>query len=160
MLIAHPGALASQWIPADPTLWKVENFRQFLEARKSLLAAEVNQRMEDLLSPLFMEQIAASLSTCQSTGMTPTEVCLQPRSFLCANAIGSIQPRCGMFTMNGLSRFASAASGYFLCGTQTYVVGVRQQRRLEARFEHRSNVQVANKFSRRKEYRAIPPRGQ
>jgi hypothetical protein len=46
---AHPGALASQWIPDDPKLWKVGNFRDFLEARKELLAAEVNKRMEDLL---------------------------------------------------------------------------------------------------------------
>jgi len=46
---AHPGALASQWIPADPALWKIENFREFLEARKVLLAAELNRRMEDLL---------------------------------------------------------------------------------------------------------------
>jgi hypothetical protein len=46
---AHPGALASQWIPMDAGLWKIENFRQFLEARKSLLAAEVNRRMEELL---------------------------------------------------------------------------------------------------------------
>jgi len=46
---AHPGALASQWIPTDPVLWKIENFRDFLEARKALLAAEVNKRMEDLL---------------------------------------------------------------------------------------------------------------
>jgi hypothetical protein len=46
---AYPGALASQWIPSNPELWKIENFREFLEARKSLLAAEVNQRMEELL---------------------------------------------------------------------------------------------------------------
>ena len=46
---AHPGALASQWIPSDPALWKIENFRDFLEARKALLAAELNRRMEDLL---------------------------------------------------------------------------------------------------------------
>ena len=46
---AHPGALASQWIPPDPALWKMENFREFLEARKALLAAELNRRMEDLL---------------------------------------------------------------------------------------------------------------
>lgn len=46
---AHPGTLASQWIPMDPALWKVENFRDFLEARKALLADEVNQRMEELL---------------------------------------------------------------------------------------------------------------
>jgi hypothetical protein len=46
---AHPGALASQWIPSDPALWKMENFRAFLEARKVLLAAELNRRMEELL---------------------------------------------------------------------------------------------------------------
>lgn len=46
---AHPGALASQWIPNDPRLWRMENFRDFLEARKQLLAAELNRRMEDLL---------------------------------------------------------------------------------------------------------------
>lgn len=46
---AHPGALSSQWVPMDEVLWKVENFRDFLEARKSLLAEEVNRRMLGLL---------------------------------------------------------------------------------------------------------------
>ncbi|MBZ0144806.1 MAG: DUF262 domain-containing protein [Rhodocyclaceae bacterium] len=45
----HPGGLASQWIPADPALWKMNRFRDFLEARKELLAAELNRRMEELL---------------------------------------------------------------------------------------------------------------
>jgi len=45
----HPGALASQWIPTDKALWKIERFRDFLEARKTLLAEELNRRMEDLL---------------------------------------------------------------------------------------------------------------
>jgi hypothetical protein len=46
---SHPGALASQWIPNDRTLWRIQNFRDFLEARKALLAAEVNRFMEELL---------------------------------------------------------------------------------------------------------------
>lgn len=45
----HPGALESQWIPMDAELWKIKNFRDFLDARKSLLAAAVNERMEALL---------------------------------------------------------------------------------------------------------------
>lgn len=45
----HPGALASQWIPIEPDLWKTARFRDFLEARKALLAAEVNRQMEELL---------------------------------------------------------------------------------------------------------------
>lgn len=45
----HPGALASQWIPADPALWRVKNYLDFLEARKRLLAEEANRRLADLL---------------------------------------------------------------------------------------------------------------
>lgn len=46
---AHPGALASQWIPTDSALWRIERYRDFLEARKALLAAETNRRFADLL---------------------------------------------------------------------------------------------------------------
>ena len=45
----HPGALASQWVPADPDLWKIENYHHFLEGRRKLLAAETNRHLEGLL---------------------------------------------------------------------------------------------------------------
>ena len=45
----HPGALASQWIPEDRQLWKLENYLDFLEARRVLLAKEANHRFEELL---------------------------------------------------------------------------------------------------------------
>lgn len=43
------GSLASQWIPKDPELWKLKNYRDFLEARKVLLANQANKLMEGLL---------------------------------------------------------------------------------------------------------------
>ncbi len=46
----HPGTLSSQWIPQDPEIWKVENYREFLEARKILLAEEANLRLSELLN--------------------------------------------------------------------------------------------------------------
>ena len=46
---AHPGALASQWIPDDPALWRIEAFRDFLEARKVLLAEATNSCLASLL---------------------------------------------------------------------------------------------------------------
>lgn len=46
---AHPGALASQWIPKDPELWKVENYAEFLTAREQLLAEEANRCLKGLL---------------------------------------------------------------------------------------------------------------
>ncbi|MFO0888329.1 MAG: DUF262 domain-containing protein [Isosphaeraceae bacterium] len=62
---AHPGALASQWIPTDPSLWKIENYRDFLEARKAMLAAEANKRMEELLhgETRWLEGPAAAVSS-------------------------------------------------------------------------------------------------
>lgn len=45
----HPGALASQWIPLDDELWRVENYQEFLAARRTLLAEEANLRFGELL---------------------------------------------------------------------------------------------------------------
>jgi len=71
---AHPGSLASQWIPHDPALWKIERFRDFLEARKALLAEELNRRMEELLHGdirwLIGPAAALSASTTPSGGIT------------------------------------------------------------------------------------------
>src|SRR5699024_9392898 len=32
----QPGVLASQWIPTDPSLWRVERYRDFLAARREM----------------------------------------------------------------------------------------------------------------------------
>lgn len=45
----HPGALASQWIPQDPELWRIDRYRDFLQARKELLSAEANRFFDELL---------------------------------------------------------------------------------------------------------------
>lgn len=47
--VAVNGSLESQWIPTDERLWRIENYREFLEARRHLLAAETNRRLADLL---------------------------------------------------------------------------------------------------------------
>ncbi|MDG3039794.1 GmrSD restriction endonuclease domain-containing protein [Roseicyclus marinus] len=46
---AHPGALRSQWIPDDPSLWRIENYRDFMDARKELLADAANACLASLL---------------------------------------------------------------------------------------------------------------
>ena len=45
----YPGALASQWIPDDHNLWKIENYSDFLAARRELLAREANHWFAQLL---------------------------------------------------------------------------------------------------------------
>lgn len=46
----HPGVLASQWIPTDPELWKVERYRDFLDARRELLAEAAQSFLTELRS--------------------------------------------------------------------------------------------------------------
>lgn len=45
-----PGALESQWIPTDPTLWEIERYPAFLAERRRLLAGAANSYLESLLN--------------------------------------------------------------------------------------------------------------
>lgn len=47
---ARPGVLRSQWIPTDPDLWRVDRFRDFLRARRELLADAANELLDNLLT--------------------------------------------------------------------------------------------------------------
>ena len=44
----HPGVLASQWIPQDPALWRIDRYLDFLAARRELLAAAANAFLAEL----------------------------------------------------------------------------------------------------------------
>ena len=46
----YPGALDSQFIPRDPILWRVDNYRAFLEARRELLARKINEHLASLIA--------------------------------------------------------------------------------------------------------------
>ncbi len=45
----QPAAVQSHWIPMDSELWKVENYRDFLAARRELLASAANTFLDSLL---------------------------------------------------------------------------------------------------------------
>ena len=51
----QPGAIESHWIPTDPELWKVENYLDFLAARRELLTNAANQFLDNLLSGTVAE---------------------------------------------------------------------------------------------------------
>ncbi len=46
----QPGAIESHWIPMDPELWKIENYLDFLAARRELLASAANGFLESLFT--------------------------------------------------------------------------------------------------------------
>src|SRR5690625_691436 len=48
----NPGVIESHWIPMDRDLWKIENYADFLAARRELLAAAANSFLDSLLHGL------------------------------------------------------------------------------------------------------------
>ena len=64
----HEGALRSQWIPMDRELWRIENYREFLEARRALLAEETNKRLTELLhgDTHWLERLSAPVEETPS----------------------------------------------------------------------------------------------
>ncbi|WOD39898.1 DUF262 domain-containing protein [Nodosilinea sp. E11] len=51
----HPGTIASHWIPMDRELWKYENYREFLAARRTLLAKAANDFLDSLYTGTMPE---------------------------------------------------------------------------------------------------------
>ncbi|NLX88380.1 MAG: DUF262 domain-containing protein [Syntrophomonadaceae bacterium] len=68
----HPGALASQWIPMDKELWKIENYPDFLAARGELLAEATNEVLKALLhgDTSWLED----LERTKKAGITPINI--------------------------------------------------------------------------------------
>ncbi len=54
----YPGALEKQFIPMDEDLWELENYSEFLAARRVLMAKAINSYMESLITEYAkMEEI-------------------------------------------------------------------------------------------------------
>ena len=68
---AHPGALKSQWIPDDPSLWEIGHFPDFLKARETLLANEANRRMKELLHGDIQGWLAGPSTTIEQPVSIP-----------------------------------------------------------------------------------------
>lgn len=66
----NPGAVESHWVPTDPELWKVEKYREFLAARRELLAKAANKFLEGLLKGLVPEtEVPISVLEQPNVGM-------------------------------------------------------------------------------------------
>lgn len=61
----HPQALRSQWIPEDPELRNVNRYRDFLEARRQLLADAANG---------FLNELRGGTAASQAARLTPMTV--------------------------------------------------------------------------------------
>ncbi|OQY18625.1 MAG: hypothetical protein B6I36_06505 [Desulfobacteraceae bacterium 4572_35.1] len=71
-----PGALSSQWIPMDRSLWTIDKYPQFLHERRKLLAAAANT----LLDSLHIVAPAATSTNIQQVNDAPATVAISVNS--------------------------------------------------------------------------------
>jgi hypothetical protein len=64
-----PEALRSHWLPLDPELWKPKNYREFLAARRELLAKAANKFLDRLLNGAVPESKVTG--SVLDRGLTP-----------------------------------------------------------------------------------------
>lgn len=69
-----PGVIASHWIPMDRELWKVENYLQFLAARRELLAQAANEFLESLCDGELPEKIVSPEISGQQLVIIPGSI--------------------------------------------------------------------------------------
>lgn len=69
----HPGVIASHWIPMDPALWRVERYRDFLAARRALLAQAANEFLDSLAAGAVSAEPVA-VPVMEYTGEVPAVV--------------------------------------------------------------------------------------
>jgi hypothetical protein len=68
-----PHALASQWIPADPALWQVDRYVDFLDARRQLLAATANDFLDSLLEGSVADEVVPLARPAEISEADPSE---------------------------------------------------------------------------------------
>lgn len=104
----HPGALASQWIPMDPALWKLDRYRDFLEARRGLLAEATNAVLAALLHSEL--PLAATLASTEAASAARAGI---------PGSVDSEQEEQELSDLNAWVRSNGLAEGtmsYELCG--------------------------------------------
>jgi len=69
-----PGVLASHWIPTNPELWRIENYHEFLAARRELLAQAANDFLDQLLHGTLAEAEVSQVTFEQVSRRRPIHI--------------------------------------------------------------------------------------
>ncbi len=70
----NPGVLASHWIPYDQRLWEMDNYRDFLAARRELLAKAANDFLDELYHGTMPADESISFVYDQATLPRPASI--------------------------------------------------------------------------------------
>ncbi len=108
-----PKALELQCIPEDPALWKIQNYEQFLEERRKMLAKHLNAFLnkitatEETVAPVLLEDLIAEGESDE----------LEFKSTLrCDLKDGSVNKKLEEVILKTVAAFANSQGGTLLIG--------------------------------------------
>ena len=109
-----PKALALQCIPEDPDLWQLENYEQFLEARRRMLADGLNQFFEGIT---FTDEQAGETVSLEEMILEGENDGLELKSSLRWDfAQGTVNKKLEDVVCKSVAAFANAGGGTLLIG--------------------------------------------
>lgn len=109
-----PKAIGLQCIPEDPALWQLENYEPFLEARRELLARELNAFLAGITATSGEAGIAVALEELIPEGESDS---LEFKSSLRWNYVeGRVDKRLEDVIVKSVAAFANGSGGTLLIG--------------------------------------------
>jgi len=109
-----PGALEKQCIPMDESLWKIENYEEFLTARRQILAKNINEFLNSLAVEKEEEYGSATLEELISDGESEE---LEFKSSLRWDyQQGTINKKLELVIMKTVAAFGNSDGGSLLIG--------------------------------------------
>lgn len=99
-----PGAIESHWIPTDETLLKIDNYEDFLEKRRALLAESANQLLKSLYDNGIADQNVENYSSrtqVPETQFSEEDIVNEVASWMTEQGLSSGEPDYSLVDENG-----------------------------------------------------------
>lgn len=110
-----PGALAKQFVPMKPMLWQVENYEDFLATRRDLIARNINEFMDALIS----EQTVVNELPIDKLIKLGESATLEFKSTLQWDVVQSTQAKhLRLMVLKTIAAFLNSAGGTLIIGVE------------------------------------------
>ena len=110
-----PGALVKQFVPVDPNLWKVENYGEFLHARRNLISLKMNEFMQALITE---PEVVGHRSVSELIGLGESATLEFKSTFQWDMVLGQVNKALRHSVLKTICAFLNSAGGTLVIGVE------------------------------------------
>ena len=111
----YPGALSKQFVPIDPNLWKLERYRDFLAARRHLIATKFNEYMDGLIAE---PEVVHERTVAELIGLGESATLEFKSTFQWDLVQNQINPGLRQSVLKTIAAFLNSAGGTLVIGVE------------------------------------------